>query len=365
MDNKTNTSSELTIDDTLFGLKNLDRGPMFMESFYYEIAPIFRNSVIIVGVFGVIANILTLVVYVKMGFSETIHMSYVALAVSDLGCVLTILWMRICYSLLVEEIFRTFQMRVDTGLLANFTGGWPNNAFSRTTALLTAWVSLERCISVNFPTKVKIMITPKVTKVVLTVIYIIGCCPVIFVYVGLTTVMNFDPVSNYTTLLLHYNSGNRLTNINRFVFVLYGVIYPLASWILVTICAAFLIVKLKRSLRWRAANSRSFSRTSESKATSGQRKPSNRESRVNRTVVMIACAFIIFTSPSAISIFVALNWREFSLNGSLHYPFMLCMSISFLFTEINSSINVIVYAITGSKFRSALLQLLPKKCCGN
>ncbi|GFR67416.1 chemosensory receptor B [Elysia marginata] len=301
-----------------------------------------------------------------MGFSETIQMSYAALAISDLGCVLTIIWIRMCFSGFVEEIFRSHRIIIDVGLFANFTAGWPNLGFSRTTALLTAWISLERCLNVNFPTKVKLMITHKVTKTAIIGIYIIGCCPVILVYVGFKTELSFDPMSNYTTLVMHYNSGNRLTNINRFAFVLYGAIYPLASWILVTICAAVLVATLKRRLNRRTANTRGLAWTTESNAIeSRQRKPLSRGTVINRTVVMIACTFIIFSSPSAASILGALIWREFSLNGSLHYPFLICMGISILFAELNSSINVIVYATTGSRFRAALCQLLPRKYRGS
>ena len=348
------------INDSLSDLISLDASPKFMEEAFQEVANIISKALVVIGIFGILGNILTLVVYAKLGFSETIHMSYVALAVSDFGCLLTLLYMCFCFSYLLEAILLRYRMRTDITLFANFTGAWPHHGFTRTPAMLTAWVSFERCLCVIFPTRVKLMITRKVTKVVLAFIYVIGCCPVVLAFVGMQTEKVFDPETNFTTLILKYADQTQLNRANQIAFILYGAAYPLLSWVMVVVCATFLITALKRSVRWRSINSRASAGATGS-GDAGSTKISPKETRVTRTVVIIACAFIFFSFPIAAIVVFALINREFSVNGELHFPLMISVAISFLFSGLNSSVNIVVYTITGSRFRSTLVHLFQPK----
>ncbi|GFR85671.1 peptide receptor GPCR [Elysia marginata] len=318
-------------------------------------------TIFIIGTFGIIGNILNLIVFAKMGFPETIHMSYAAMAVSDIGSIFTTMWTSFnSFTTVVKDLFARYGIKTDTTRLVSLTGVWPHFAFSRITALLTAWISIERCLCVMFPTKVRIMITAWVTKVVLASIYIFGACPVVTRYVGLKTDMSFSPRSNFTILRFYFNEENSISALNRLAFVLYGAVYPLASWFLVAICAAFLIVTLRQSVAWRSENVQAASGET---ASNGERKNTgtHREKRVTKTVVIIACIFAFCSLPVSVTILVSMFEREYSAKGSLRLIFRTNSFISMLFSEINSSINIIVYVVTGSKFRDALLGLFSTK----
>ncbi|GFS16003.1 peptide receptor GPCR [Elysia marginata] len=362
MDHDETTNIDFSVNKTFPESIYLANDSRFMERVYHLIYPILSWSIVATGAFGVIGNSLTLAVYAKLGFSETIHMSYVALAVSDIGCNLTTMWVRMCYWPIVKEIFLGYGLQVNVGYFSYFTGGWPNLACSRTTALLTAWIGFERCLCVMFPTRVKLIITPTVTKIVLAVIYIIGCCPLVLAYIDFKAEMIFDIVArNYTAQVAH--DRNQLNTPHRFAFFLYGAVYPLVSWISVAIWAAFLIVKLKQSARWRKAHTRDISGPKDSTGERQQRvKSSNRGNRVTKTVVAIAVTFILCSSPKSATIVISAAWRDFSQDGSLRFSFLTSAITSTVLNEINSSINIVVYALTGSKFRSTLLDFLPKKC---
>ncbi|GFR84303.1 peptide receptor GPCR [Elysia marginata] len=328
-----------------------------MERIFITGTFIMMWAILITAAFGIVGNILNLIVYSKLGFSETIHMTYVAMAVSDLGCLLTLMW--ICLVYFSGTILAQSDIQLDIPRVAGFTGSWPHNAFSRTTALLTAWVSLERCVCVMCPTRVKLIITPRVTKIILSAIFIIGCFPVAFVYVGLKTELRLDPTRNQTTLLMYYGNNNALSGPTTFAFSLYGVVYPVASWATVLVCAAFLIAKLKQSARWRHKNTQTIS----GRGTTGNRQrtaASKREAQVTRTVIAIACVFVFCTLPTSTTVLIATVNREFSITGSLRVIVSFYGIVSFFLSGINSCSNIVVYSFTGSKFKSTLCSLFVK-----
>ncbi|GFR90473.1 peptide receptor GPCR [Elysia marginata] len=344
-------------------------GLEILEQIMPILTAVFFSTILFIGTFGVIGNILNLLVYARLGFSETIHMSFAALAVSDLCCVINLVWTFFCVTPELLALFACHGLRVDPTQLSNFTGGWPHMAFSRTTAFLTSWISLERCLCVILPTKVKVIITRKVTRIVLTAIFIIGCCPVVLAYIDLKFKWILDPASNITTLNMYYDFEGNENIFNGLAILLYGAIYPVCSWIVVTVCTTFLIVKLRRSVKWRKANATATTTTTNTADRDfpiNQRNASNRENRATKTIVMIACFVIVFSFPISANNLTALVLRkEYSPYGSLWSLFRLNSGIGMLFSEINSSANIIFYISTGSRFRSVLLQMFSSKCIKN
>ena len=327
---------------------------------YFNLLPYLLWSSLVCGLVGITGNILILFVFYRLGFAEAVHISYVSLAISDLFCILSIVWGAACNL----PIFDHFVGKDEFGEkvhFVNLTGGLPHFAFSRTTALITAWISLERCLCVLFPTNVKVMVTRTVTKTVLAIIFIVGLFPVAFAYVGYRIEWKVDPVSNRTLLFVTGYDHNTLNPLNRIAFLLYGAVYPLFSWFTVTVCTSFLIMKLKKQVAtWRKLNV--YAITAARRFTHASHPGlSARNIRVTKTVVILAIVFIIATLPVSVSLVVRTLIREFSIDGTLMYPFRITFAISTLLSEFNSSLNVFIFAAVGSKFRNGLKQLLKLK----
>ncbi|GFO38254.1 peptide receptor gpcr [Plakobranchus ocellatus] len=347
------------MNETAFSvLSNQRITEWFGQDTFYNIISVMVWFMLGIGIIGIIGNILTIIVYIKLGFSETIHMSYLALAVSDHCIIITTMWCSICYFPLIKMFLNRFQIATDVGLFANFTGVWPHFAFSKTTALITAWISLERCLCVVFPIKVKLLITRSVTKLVLLIIFVIGCGPVVFAYIGRKSEWRFDPLRNQTKFYIFGDGVKDLNLLNRFAFVLYGVVYPVFSWVSVIVCTSFLIIKLRRSATWRKQN---INDSPIHRDQVHERRIFTRTSRVTKTVVIVAIIFIVCSFPISLNLFYSTFEREYSLNGNLRYLILLNASFILLLSEINSSVNIIVFSVMGTRFRSTLLEILCRK----
>ncbi|KAK3776904.1 hypothetical protein RRG08_024674 [Elysia crispata] len=236
------------------GLGFVDQGSNWFQnlaSVYGNICTAYSWSLVGTGIVGFLGNVLILCVYATMGFSNTIFISYTALAVSDMLCVLACV---VYGATLIGIPLQPMPCTQTYQQYGRLFGGYPYLAFSRVTALLTAWISLERCLCVLFPTRIKVMITHTVTKVVLTGIFILGCFPLVLLYLAYRRELRFDPSMNITSKTLMYDEGIGQSELQKIALFLLGVIYPVSSSVSVAACTTVLIIKLKQSTRWRKLN---------------------------------------------------------------------------------------------------------------
>ena len=251
-----------------------------------------------------------------------------------------------------QYLLAYYRIHVDSRTLANIFGYAPHLAFSKTTALMTAWISVERCVCVVFPTKAKVMVTRKLSLAAIVVTFIAGCGPAVLTYSRVGIDWQTDPRDNSTVVL----SGLDTTGA-PVALVLYGLVYPTVSWLTVTVCTAVLIAKLRRSIRWRHHNTA----TVQMYGAQGRQMP-NKENRLTRVAVAIACVFIVCTLPVTtygVSVNLA---KRYGAAYSLRYLFQVVSIVSLLLSQVNSSLNIVVFTVLGSRFRAALLKMWPGQC---
>ncbi|GFR75236.1 chemosensory receptor A [Elysia marginata] len=317
-----------------------------LENLYLKTLAVFPWIVLVIGVTGIVCNILIILVYTKLGFPSTIHLSYVALAVSDLGCVVASMVYAVTT---MAPVSRSFETTALSDRFSQVVGGLPQMTFSRLTGLITAWISLQRCLCVTYPTRVRLMVTHKVVKVVLAFIFTIGCFPIVFVYAMIGSEwQSHVPVNDSTWALQDEKSVTMVT------MVTLALIYPVVSWVCVAVCSSVLIIKLKRNARWRTRNAAG--------AATASIATGKNNSHVTKVVVTVAGIFLICSLPLTASLFATLALPQFSLNGALHYLYRIMVMTCVLTTQINSTVNIVIFAVSGHSFRSLLFRLLTRTC---
>ena len=165
--------------------------------------------------FGFTGNILIIIAYAKIGFGESINISYFALGVSDFLCVIFLTWHAICFI----PVFAESYIPLDFWTFAVPTGGHTSVTLLKTTAWITAFISLERCLCVVFPLKVKTIVKRKRTIVVIIMIFVMTVIPLMsIVFYTYQFVVGFDEGKNKTLVMVKYRKSDLSSYFYKVIF---------------------------------------------------------------------------------------------------------------------------------------------------
>ncbi|CAG5131715.1 unnamed protein product [Candidula unifasciata] len=300
-----------------------------------------------ISLLGSAGNILNILVFVKQGFKDTVNCSLMALSLSDLGSLVTLTWMSICY---LPE-FRFSGIEFESLDIQYLTACWPHGSFARITSCITAYISFERCLCTALPLKVKTIITPARTLIIMASIFLMQFSVVSLVFYS----VRLGPVyylRRNTTLvgLVYIDNGPYLENMAFSIDI--GI--QIFSFVIVAICTMILIQSLIRNRKWRNSATQSAVPDSVDSKTA-------REKRVVVMVTTISGIFIACYTPSVINLIIMLCFPDYSIVGAYSNTFILIWSLFLNLEAINSAVNIFIYYNMSSKFRTVFSMTL-KSC---
>ena len=309
---------------------------------------------ICVAIFGFAGNILTIITYSKIGFLESINISYFALGVSDLLCTTFLSWNAICY---VPAFTKSPVVPFIPKELGVPTGGYPSALFLKTTAWITAFISLERCLCVVFPFKNKTIVRRSRTITAIAIIYGLTVIPIggaiFFMY---AFELRFDGARNRTLLRSSYINTPLANAFSGFDFIYKLVLMNFAPFFIILLCAIILAIKLNQSATWRREKSSQTAVSSvgsQVKDEKAERKYS-KDLRVAKTVLAIAIAFLFPGTINTVKYILAITWPAFHPARDFGYAYRFMSRMEFLLSLVNSSVNFIIYYKMGTKFRATV-----------
>ena len=342
-----------------FGPVTVPNRDMPVDSFY-SFMEITSYLMICVAVFGFAGNILNVITYTKIGFQDSINISYVALGVSDLLCIICLLWNAMVYVPALSDVPDIPFIPREFGIP---TGGYTSAMFLKTTAWITAFISLERCLCVVFPLKIKSIVSRRRTIAVITVIFILTVVPTgsILFYIY-EFKFRFDAARNITLLRVGFRKTPLSNALSTVDFIYKLVLMNFNPFIIILICAIILAIQLNRSATWRIETLSKVTVThSESQDKDGKvQKKLSKDLRVAKTVLAIAIAFLFPGTISTIKYMLALTWPAFHPVRDYGYYYRFSSRMEFLLSLINSSVNFIIYYKMGTKFRATVKNILQR-----
>lgn len=300
----------------------------------------------VVSVFGIATNIINIIVFVRQGFKETINISLLGLAISDMGSLVSLLWLGICYN----PFFRYSDLPILTVDLQHFTGGWTHVIFTRITIFITAFITLERCICIVFPLKVKTILTTKRVKIIIIGIYVFLISSMIPMYCIFRFGWKFVLERNRTMIGIIYFNNQVIIQTISFHLQL---IYPALAFTSVVICSAILITKFNQRLTWR--------NEATSNASKAKGNAEDRDKQVIKMVLSVAIVFIISFTPSLVLFISMVVLPGMNMGQENQNMFIFSYSVSFMSEAINSSVNIILYYKASSKYRKHFHELFWKE----
>ncbi|XP_005100340.1 allatostatin-A receptor-like [Aplysia californica] len=300
----------------------------------------------IIDVFGTVTNIINIIVFVKLGFSDPVNVSLLGLTISDLGCLVTLIWHNICYNPLFNEMDLPFDP-IDVQYL---TAGWPHVTFTRITAWITAFITFERCLCIALPLKVKNIITPKRVAIVIVCLFIILIASVSPVYYVNRIGPKLSQKRNRTVIGLLFTEDRE--EVEAISFAVNNVIVPFCAFFVVIVCTVTLVVKLRSKTKWR-------------KETASAGKSDNfsgRDQKVTKMVMMISTLFIVCFTPVSVMFIGMTVEPELSIDGQYRNLFFILFSFGFILESTNSALNIFIYYEMSSKYRTVFNHTFRRKC---
>ena len=314
-------------------------------------------AMICIGIFGMTGNILILTTYVKIGLSESINISYFALGISDILCIIFITWNAICYI----PAFANSDIPFNSRQFVIPTSGRPSIAFLKTTVWITAYISIERCLCVVFPMKIKTIVKPRRTVVIIVLIFILIVLPLLSIaYYTYEFNIRFDYAKNRTLVAVKLKESSLSASLTYFDRTYKAVFLNAIPFVIILVCAVILAISLNRNASWRLKHS------SEGTKTTGGNFPNDnrpqrkyaKDTRVAMSVLAIAVTFLCVGTYSTLRFIVALCWPNFHPAKGYTNLYAACARLEVLLSLANSSINFIIYYKMGKKFRETVLHLI-------
>ncbi|RUS72958.1 hypothetical protein EGW08_019282 [Elysia chlorotica] len=128
---------------------------------------IFVGVISFISILGIIGNIINILIYHRIGFKESVTVSLFALAISDLALNTIQLYIGVCQH-------PGFRKSSEVGMLLYELNhnhvGILRSSISRVSMWITVIITVERCMCIMLPTRVRQILTPK-----MSVIIIVSC----------------------------------------------------------------------------------------------------------------------------------------------------------------------------------------------
>ncbi|CAL1530415.1 unnamed protein product, partial [Lymnaea stagnalis] len=280
---------------------------------------------------GIVANVINIIIFYRQGLRTTVNIGFTALAVSDLLSLVTHEWYFLCFN----PLFVSSGLDIVPSEVQHLTAGFPHTCFKLTTAWIAVYITFERCLCITSPLKVKRILTPRRTKLVVWVIYCVMLLSLLPEYSTAYLDWKFYPDANRTLLGLAFTADR--AKIEGVSFMLYG-IYMLIAFPILIVCSLILTTKLNHSSKWRQENS-------------SLGKCLVKEKRTLRMVGVMSLVFIVTFTPAVsicTSVFVE---PEFSVVGRLRNLFFVVSSFGCVCDATNSSVPILSYYTMSSRYR--------------
>ena len=299
------------------------------------------------NIFGCVTNIINIIVFLRMNQEQSINVSLLAIAVSDFFS---------CLGALVTAIFLSPLMIQSKGLpflpsdIQGLSSTWVKVVFARITVMLTFVICAERCMCILLPMKVKTIITPRRIKIIIISIFVFGVSYKCVDFYGSRFTWKFSPFHNKTVL-----GVQNIENWEDIAVPFQTVRNILSQYILFTgivILTIVLVVKLQQQTKWRQASGQS----------AAAEKSSKRDTKVAKTVCVIAAIFLACNFPFAVQCSALIAVPAYDYGERFHNMYMVIGGLTLFLESVNASVNILVYLKYIGQYREKFKQMFSYSC---
>lgn len=299
----------------------------------------------LVGLLGMGSNIINFTVLIKQGIKDCVSLCLLSLTFSDFFVAFLMLAGSVCYTLSLSGWY----FYVDP-LAVNSAVSWTWGMLFDISMLTTAFISVERCLSVLLPFRFKNLVTFHRAQVALFCIYTVtaGGYMALFLTQGLS--VQWDSRTNTSRVLL-WMSDNRV-QVEAYTNIAVHLVYGTFCEIIVISSTLGMISGLHRSNQFRSRSAKTEAKDNDSL--------SQRNKKIVKMVAVLAGIFIVCNVIRLLFNYVRLAFPEIMLGKSLHNTFVTFLRVLILCGTVGASLNTFVYYFCKPSFKRVLLSFFCK-----
>ncbi|GFS09182.1 chemosensory receptor A [Elysia marginata] len=320
---------------------------------YYWAANVLLPVNLGVLLFGMIANITNIVVFLKAGVKDNVSTLLLSLSMSDLTFI-TLISPSACTLFVINFFLKPYLWPFDHEFVS-FLLYWPAFTLYDMSAFISVSLGVMRCACVAMPLKFKLVFTKRRTVIVVLALLVLAVSLRVPVLTIFRVAWRTDPATNASTAYVAAVNRQAMSRINDLMN------RGLVVWINYTImvsCVGLLSFKLSQAARIRRSCTASAAQTKPDKAEAAD-KLAPKDLQVIKSVVLICSNFILSQLPFMLYSTARLINPEFTSTSRMKDLFGLFSLISLMCSYLNASLNIFVYYNFNTKYRSVFLSLLP------
>ncbi|XP_059172641.1 uncharacterized protein LOC131953473 [Physella acuta] len=287
------------------------------------------------GFMGIIGNVINIIVFYKLGYSDSVNIALTALAISDIGALVTLQ----VFNVLAAPWFLMLDLGFNVRDMVLLVAFYPHNYFIRVCGFITAYASLERCICVVSPLRVKQILTNKTAVVTIILIFILTTFDLFPLYYTIYLDWSLAPSTNKTILHIAFRQfSHSVFNISYYIN---DVTAPFITFSVIITSTSIIAVRLKSQARWRQSMN----------AVKSEGGISSRERKVVVMLCTISIMFVICLIPQS-TILTAVSFVPVLSYGQKYFDIALMGYCVSYFSETTlSSANILIYLKMSQKYR--------------
>lgn len=313
---------------------------------------------VFIDVLGVLTNIINILVFSKIGLTDSATVVLFGLAVTDLGFLFLS-----AVSQVLDILDSTVGLRpIEPFKHFAFQVVWWYVMFYDATIILTVFSAVQKCACVAMPLTFKSIFTTSRSVIITVVIYTIVFIYYLPIFTSPGTWTKFDYSRNWTRLYNYYYPQNTLAY--SVVHMFSRVVLPFVSQVIVLLCMIVLIYKLIEAQR----NRRNMGIGMEASGSINNQlsqqsyKNNSREIRAIQTITLVSAIFVVCNMPDILITFTSKFFPEFGDTRKYEGAYKLCSAIQDVFGVTNSAVNIFVYLKYNSRYRRKFQEIKQTIC---
>ncbi|XP_059152889.1 uncharacterized protein LOC131938755 [Physella acuta] len=297
---------------------------------------------------GIFLNALNIYVFLRVGLGDTVAVSFFALSLTDMGCLIIAAYNWLCYTL----------YRLPGGWSVDmfslmYLGVWYFQAVYDVSMLITTYTAVQKCCCITSPLHFKSVFTKTRTKIIITIFWafcIASYAPLLATQ-GLQKTFNSKTNSSIYTIWFAANR-EEIVGAND---IIVRIILQNACEAIVITCLFILIYSLRRQSQFRhSASVQSFSSGSQFSSRDALNKISAKELQVIKSVTLVSTIFVTCNFPRIVLSVARTVVPEMDTFRRYHNIHLTLQMIRRVIEVSGASGNFIIYYRFNTRFKDVV-----------